>query len=419
MILNRLAKFLGKLTVGTKAASRSFTPIDTNPIPRDWTHITKIDPEDEKKLPLLYPAYLTHTSAISVGGSRDVNSKNTEETFELLDIIETPVFHEPSAARHVTRKTRELSEFLAIPEVLNGDSTALIGTLGEGTEYLRREMIPQLIEDKIPWAPEFLKSDLADFLTSYLLRAAVFEAYIIQNENSAAAREANVTHEDLLSPDEAAQRALAAEKHLESPVIYLEYSGTYGDDEAADILEAIDHELGWSRLWYGGGISNREEATNVLEAGADTVVVGNIFHEIATEEEEISNSASEEFDSGATVAQITDWLDQEFEVEKTNGYKFLSTIPSVTRPKDLSHSYLAKTITLRLIIEELTGNGSRDIAVDELKRKVEQSWDTTAVDSELPSDYVHYLNDQITLNRGRNDGQSDSNSSHIQGLVSF
>lgn len=416
MPLSRVAKLVGKMSLATKHSVRSFTDIDTNPIPTAWTHITKVDPEQEKRLPLLYPAYLQHTSAISVGGSRDVNRKNTEDTFKLLQAIDTPVFHEPSAARHVTPKTREFSEFLAIPQVLNGDSDSFIGTLGEGAEYLRNEMVPQLIQEKLSWTPKFLKTNLADFLTSFLLDSALFEAYIIQNENSAAARESNVTTEDLLSPAEAAQRALAAEKHLESPVIYVEYSGTFGGDEAERILEAINEELRWSRLWYGGGISNRNQAESVLRAGADTAIVGNIFHEIASEEEEIWQQANDDLESEADMSHITEWIEEEIDVEDTNAYKFLTTIPSVDKPGIKTQLYLSKTLKLRLLINELVKHESTPIALGDLKKKVEDRGLSTE-ELAIRKEYLTHIHRYISSQGESNTGETEMMLSHIQGLA--
>lgn len=416
MPLSRVAKLVGKLGVATKHAFRSFTDIDTNPIPTAWTHITKVDPEDEKKLPLLYPAYLQHTSAISVGGSRDVNSKNTEDTFELLQAIDTPVFHEPSAAQHVTPKTREYSEFLAIPEVLNGDSDSLIGTLGEGTEYLRNEMVPQLIHHKLSWIPSFLKADLADFLTSLLLESAVFEAYIIQNENSAAARESNVTTKDRLSPAEAAQRALAAEKHLESPVIYVEYSGTFGGEEAEQILSAISGELRWSRLWYGGGISNRQQAESVLKAGADTVIVGNVFHEIASDEEEIWQQAKGDLESETDMSHVEEWIEEEIDVENTNAYRFLTTIPSVEQPEIRAQLYLSETLSLRLLIDDLLKNKSTPTTLEALKRRLEDRGLSTE-ELAISKEYLTHIRRYINSQGNSNTVETETMLSHIQGLA--
>lgn len=356
MMLAAFARQLGRTATVVKHAVRDLTDIDTNPVPGYWSHVTKIDPEYEKKLPIAYPLYLRHTSAISVGGSSDVDSQNTEQTFVLLDVVDVPVFHEPSAAKHVTERTREQSEFLAIPEVLNGDSRSMVGTLGEGAEHLRTELAPRLIAQKVGWLPASWRSRLADFVTSYLLDTAVFEAYIIQNPESAAAREANVSADDLLSPTEAAQRALAAEKHLGSPVIYLEYSGTYGGDEAAAILGRLRETITWSRIWYGGGISSRDASMAVLEAGADTVVVGNVFHEIAFEERALLERVQSTHGRNPSSDEIGAWLSSELDIRQTSSFQYLSSVPEIDHPEPIAKEYLATGMHLH----HLRRSGSSD-----------------------------------------------------------
>ncbi|UPV99238.1 heptaprenylglyceryl phosphate synthase [Halorussus gelatinilyticus] len=339
-----IARLLGRLGRGASLAARTALPVDTNPVPADWTHVTKVDPEDDKKLPLLYPLYLRHTSAVSVGGSADVTATNTEETFELLAPASVPVFHEPSGPRHVTPRTRARADLLAIPEVLNGDSESLVGQLGEATEYVREEMVPETLREKLPWLPAFAEDALADFATSWLLADAVFEAYVIQNPDSAAAREANVAESDLLAPREAKQRAMAAERHLESELLYLEYSGTFGGDEAVETLDAISDGLTWSRLWYGGGIDSRDRARAILDAGADTVVVGDAFHRVADEERELCQRAADALDPDASAAAVREWVGENVAVADSNAAAYLATIPGAPDPERLARRYLTATV---------------------------------------------------------------------------
>jgi phosphoglycerol geranylgeranyltransferase len=349
MSLPDIATRLERVTSTATIAGRTLLGLDTNPVAAEWSHITKVDPEGEKRLPLCYPLYLSHTSAISVGGSRDVTSENTEETFGLLEYSPAPAFHEPSDATHVTDETRSESTFLAIPEVLNGDSEALVGTLGLGIEYVKEDLGPSMLADKLGFSPDGMFGDrIVNFAAGYMLQDAVFEAYIIMNPDSAAAREAAVTEDDLLTPQEAKQRALAAEHHLESEVIYLEYSGTYGGEEAADILEAISDSITWSRLWYGGGLDNRENAQAVLDAGADAVVVGDIFHDIATEEADLFERARDEFGGPAEVDAVRDWIAEAVTVAETSAARYLSTITDVPQPERQALDYLAAGVSFAL-----------------------------------------------------------------------
>jgi len=343
-------------TVGTAASigGRTILSLDTNVVPAEWSHITKIDPEPAKQLPLAYPLYLQHTGPVSVGGSSDVTDATTEETFDLVNAAGVTAFHEPSAARHITDRTREQAEFLAIPEVLNGDAEALVGTLGEGVEYAKEELAPAMIAEKLP-VPlgEGLRGKLADFAASWLLHDSIFEAYIIMNLDSAAAREANVTEETLLTPREAKQRALAAEHHLGSEVVYLEYSGTYGGQEAVEILEAIDGAVSGPRLWYGGGLADREDTRTVLDAGADAVVVGNVFHEIAPEETTLFADAVEALGLDADRGAIEEWIPSQVDPEETSAARYLSTITDVPDPERRAVRYLAAGVQFGLALQSI------------------------------------------------------------------
>ncbi|MDY6817925.1 MAG: geranylgeranylglyceryl/heptaprenylglyceryl phosphate synthase [Halobacteriales archaeon] len=336
-----------------RSATRASGLIDTNPVPRQWEHITKVDPEDEKPLPLLFPLYLRHTSAVSIGGSQDVTTQNTVETFSLLDHATVPFFHEPSAPHHITDRTWRGSRFTMIPEVLNGDSNALVGELGAAIDNIRRTVAPDMLTDRFPWLPDRLRAGLADVLTSWVLDQAVFEAYIIQNLDSAAAEEANVTASDRQDPTGAAQRALAAERHLDSEIIYLEYSGRFGGEEAIDILEAIDDAVSWSRIWYGGGIETRADATSVLNAGADGVVVGNVFHEIALAEADLCSRAEAALDPDANLSEIRAWVTEGIDIAETSAARYLGTIPTVGDPETRAREYLTATVDTWLSIVAL------------------------------------------------------------------
>ena len=78
-------------------------------------------------------------------------------------------------------------------------------------------------------------------------------------------------------PDEEDVIAYArmAEHLFKLPVFYLEYSGTLGDPA---IVKAASRVLDQTRLFYGGGIRNAQDAKMMAEL-ADTVIVGNIIYE--------------------------------------------------------------------------------------------------------------------------------------------
>lgn len=372
--MDGIARSAGRLAAASRIAARTFLPVDTNPVPGDWTHITKVDPESEKRLPLAYPLYLRHTDAVSVGGSKDVTPRNTDLTFDLLDHAPVPAFHEPSAPAHVTDATRERAAFVAIPEVLNGETQALVGRLGAGIEHVRDELAPEMIDRHLPWAPTRLRTALREFAASWLLATANFEAYIIQNPDSAAAREAGVDATDVLDPDEAGRRAAAAERRLGSEVVYVEYSGTYGDDTGVATVKAVDDTTHWSRVWYGGGIDSREAALRMLEAGADAVVVGDAFHDVAEQEARLCAAALDDPDLpvDSDRGAVRDWVADRRD-ESDAAARYLSTIPTVTDPGRRAEEYLTAGVHARLGIETVARELGEEAAEADLREALRRS----------------------------------------------
>jgi phosphoglycerol geranylgeranyltransferase len=365
--MSGIVRSVGRLAAAARIAARTALPVDSNPVPGEWEHVTKVDPEDGKRLPLAFPLYLRHTDAVSVGGSRDVTSGNTEATFELLGHTGTPAFHEPSAPGHVTSETREAAAFVAIPEVLNGSVDAMVGTLGDGIEYVRDELAPERIDSKAPWLPDGVKGRLAEFAASWMLASANFEAYIIQNPDSAAAREAGVTESEVLGPEAAAHRAMAAERRLGSEIVYVEYSGTYGGEEGAATVAAAAETTHWARIWYGGGIDSREAALRMLEAGADAVVVGDAFHDVAEQEAQLCARALDGDDLAVDADRpaVREWVRDR--AGDGAAARYLSTIPAVADPERRAVRYLTAAVDARLAIARVAADLDDDATVSDLR----------------------------------------------------
>jgi phosphoglycerol geranylgeranyltransferase len=350
---------LGRLGAIGRVAARVL-PVDTNPVPSSWTHLTKVDPEARRRLPLLYPRYLSYTDAVAVGGSTAVTGANTEATFTLLAAVDVPVFHEPSDPTHVTDDTRAAAAFIAIPQVLNGSVEAVVGELGAGIERVRGDLAPAIVADHVPrWTPAALREVLADAATSWLLETAAFEAYLVQNPDSAAAREAGVGVDDVLGPSEAARRAMVADRYLHSPVLYVEYSGRFGGQEAERVLAAVSNAVSYSRVWYGGGLAAAEDADAMLAAGADAVVVGNAFHAVAREEAALFSRARDVLAPDASRERIEAWLATEVTPERTAAAAYLSTVPALSDPAGVAEGLLVDTLAVWSRLRALSPHPSR------------------------------------------------------------
>ncbi|WP_435066903.1 geranylgeranylglyceryl/heptaprenylglyceryl phosphate synthase [Haloplanus sp. C73] len=379
-----VSRWLHSVAEGLASGVAQAGVLDANPVPRSWRHVTKLDPEPAKRLPLCYPAYLAHTDAVSVGGSTGVTPTTTEDTFRLLEFASPPAIHEPSAPTHVTDRTLSESAFLAVPEVLNGTSEALVGTLGEGIAALREDLIAARLDRHLPgWLSGRLTPHVAPLLSAHVLNRALFEAYIIQNPESAAAREAGVTAADVLSPTEARHRALAADAHLESEVVYVEYSGTYGGEAATEVIEAVAPELNWARLWYGGGLRTCEQVRAVRDAGADAVVVGDVFHEIAEAETDLYRRLEGAFDGEPTLDRIETWLDDAVAVADTAAAQYLSTTP-VDAPVHRARTLLATSLLIRRTLDPV-------LAADASPARAARNLDAAIDDESLSRSFLSAL----------------------------
>ena len=77
------------------------------------------------------------------------------------------------------------------------------------------------------------------------------------------------------APDDVAAYAAVAEKLFGQEIVYIEYSGTFGDPET---VEAANDALDDTTLFYGGGIGDYDAAKEMSQY-ADVVVVGDLLHD--------------------------------------------------------------------------------------------------------------------------------------------
>lgn len=209
---------------------------------KQWRHVFKLDPDREITDEALDRVCMSGTDAIMVGGSSGVTYDNTVDLMSRVRRYELPCVLEVSDLEAVVPGF----DGYLIPMVLNtADSQWLIGQHQRAIEqygYL------------IPW----------DEL--------IAEGYIVLNADSTVARmtEANTN----LSTEAVVAYAQTAERLMGLSVVYLEYSGTFGDME---LVAQTRRKLERAHLIYGGGIDGAEKAAQAAQA-ADTVVVGNIVY---------------------------------------------------------------------------------------------------------------------------------------------
>ncbi|WP_247730560.1 heptaprenylglyceryl phosphate synthase [Halovivax limisalsi] len=241
----------------------------------DWSgidHVTKVDPE--KPMPADPASLLAATDLVMVGGSDGVTESNTLETIEAVRDAapDVPIFQEPYDAAQVTKATVDAVDVLSVPAVYNGDLDHFVGKhLSMFGELANKPS--SLLGTSLPVVGNVIESK-GEAVVAELAEKIVGEGYVIQHVDSEAARTAGVSTP--FSTADVAGAALATEAFYDFPIFYVEYSGTYGGPE--DVAAAAN-QLEETVLLYGGGIDSREKADEILEAGADAIVVGDCFHD--------------------------------------------------------------------------------------------------------------------------------------------
>ncbi|KRE97892.1 heptaprenylglyceryl phosphate synthase [Paenibacillus sp. Soil766] len=209
---------------------------------RKWKHVFKLDPDRDISDEALDRLCLSGTDAILVGGSSGVTFDNTVDLLSRIRQYEVPVVLEISNQESIVPGF----DLFLIPVVLNADDPKWI--VGQHHEALK-EYGALLNWDEI-----------------------VAEGYIILNKEATAAQLTSARTN--LDVKDVAAYARMADKLFHMSIVYVEYSGTFGDME---LVRRTRQVLENARLLYGGGIDSLEKAQLAAEA-ADTIVVGNIIY---------------------------------------------------------------------------------------------------------------------------------------------
>lgn len=210
-----------------------------------WDHVLKVDPDKGLPEGVTYGDIAsTGTDALEIGGTTGITEAKMDEVIRACGKYDLPVYQEPSGPGVVVHR-EELDGYL-IPTVLNTADASWV--TGAHKEWVKTD-------DDIQWDKTWT------------------EAYIVLNPESDVAR---YTSADCAqSPADVAAFATVAERFFGQQIVYVEYSGTLGDPE---MVAAARDALEESTLFYGGGIGSYETAYE-MRSVADTVVVGDLFHD--------------------------------------------------------------------------------------------------------------------------------------------
>lgn len=208
---------------------------------KKWKHVMKLDPDKKISAENLEKIAGSGSDALMVSGTQNVTRRNVEKILGMIKKYDIPKVLEPPHPDCIV----DGFDYVFVPCVINSDDAMWI--VGKHKEWVEKY--------DIDW------------------ETVVPEAYIVLNPDSMVGKvtkaRANIGQKGVVA------YAVCAERFFNFPIIYIEYSGKYGDPE---IVRAVHKNLEKALLFYGGGINSREKAVE-MKKYADVIVVGNAAYE--------------------------------------------------------------------------------------------------------------------------------------------
>jgi phosphoglycerol geranylgeranyltransferase len=211
---------------------------------KDWVHVTKLDPDKQLKPGDIDAIAASGTDALMLSGTLNVTQENLTALLKQVKAYSLPLVVEPSGPEAVLMQG---IDYVFLPSVMN--TTDVQWIIGKHRMWVQQQ------KHQVPWD------------------RIVPEAYIVLNPDSSVGK---VTRSICnLKPEEVAAYTTIADHYFHFPVVYIEYSGTFGDP---NVVKAASDVLDKSILYYGGGINSAEWAAQ-MSRYADTIVVGNAVYD--------------------------------------------------------------------------------------------------------------------------------------------
>ncbi len=209
---------------------------------KNWVHVTKLDPDKCLKPGDIEAIAVSGTDALMLSGTLNVTRENLTELQKQVKIYDLPLVMEPAGPEAVLL---DGIDYVFVPSVLN--TTDVRWIVGKHRDWV--------LHQKVHW------------------EKVVPEAYIVLNPDSSVGKVTKAVCS--LTPAEVASYASVADHYFHFPIVYIEYSGMYGNPA---VVKAASEAIENSVLYYGGGINSAERAAE-MSRYADTIVIGNAVYE--------------------------------------------------------------------------------------------------------------------------------------------
>lgn len=209
---------------------------------KNWIHVTKLDPDKMLPAGAIAEIASSGTDALMLSGTLNVTAENMAALVKEAKASGLPLIVEPAGPEAVLWDGVDL---VFVPSVLNSSDVQWI--VGKHRSWIQRQ--------KVQW------------------EKVVPEAYIVLNPDSSVGKVTRAAC--TLTGKEVASFAALADHYFHFPIVYIEYSGMYGNPAIVkEAAEAVESAL----IYYGGGINSGERASEMARY-ADTIVVGNAVYD--------------------------------------------------------------------------------------------------------------------------------------------
>lgn len=211
---------------------------------KKWRLVVKLDPDKKPPEEVFEIIRDPNIDAVIIGGTQGITRENTEM---LVRSVRHSGFGGPLA--------QEISaEDVVVPGV---DAHLIPVVLNAGT----KKWLLDAHLSAIKKYGEFIRWD-----------RVLTEGYLVCNTDSAVGR---LTGAVGITVEDAVAYTVLAEEIYHLPLLYIEYSGVFGDTELVGAVSRVRKNI---HLVYGGGIKTPGQLWKVASL-VDTVVIGNILYE--------------------------------------------------------------------------------------------------------------------------------------------